>query len=269
MPALRSCSWALPPRTRKLAFQALALATICCIGFADMYSYSMPDSFLGQGLDVYMVYCLILLVELTPKQHLALSIAVLSAGCSAGDSVGGVLGAVVFDQGGLQAAFVLQTAVNALPLLLALLVLPAWPQPSDSADSCSSSSKAEANASCKDPSHDDQQAQQLKITDQQQAHADEEPQQQQRLDMRSVVATVRDCVVASQCLLVLLEQAVTSSVLVVLPVVMGTPTWLVGVVYTAMVVGAVAGPFGLEAYLSRKPAYKAHTTGEGAHTTAA
>jgi hypothetical protein len=29
---------------------------------------------------VYMVYCLILLVELTPKQHLALGIAVLSAG---------------------------------------------------------------------------------------------------------------------------------------------------------------------------------------------
>jgi hypothetical protein len=29
---------------------------------------------------VYMVYCLILLVELAPKQHLALGIAVLSAG---------------------------------------------------------------------------------------------------------------------------------------------------------------------------------------------
>jgi hypothetical protein len=31
-----------------------------------------------------MVYCLILLVQLTPKQHLALGIAVLSAGGGAG-----------------------------------------------------------------------------------------------------------------------------------------------------------------------------------------
>jgi hypothetical protein len=32
------------------------------------------------AVPVYMVHCLILLVELTPKQHLALGIAVLSAG---------------------------------------------------------------------------------------------------------------------------------------------------------------------------------------------
>jgi hypothetical protein len=53
--------------------------------------------------------------------------------------------------------------------------------------------------------------------------------------MGSVFSTVRDWVVASQCLLVLLEQAVAGTVLVLLPVVMGTPTWLVGVVYVAMV----------------------------------
>jgi hypothetical protein len=38
-----------------------------------------------------------------------------------------VLGAVAFDRGGgLQAAFLLQTAINAVPLLLALLVIPLW-----------------------------------------------------------------------------------------------------------------------------------------------
>jgi hypothetical protein len=60
-------------------------------------------------------------------------------------------------------------------------------------------------------------------------------QQQQRLDMASVLSTVRDWVVASQCLLVMLEQTVAGTVLVLLPVVMHTPTWLVGVVYVAMV----------------------------------
>jgi hypothetical protein len=44
-------------------------------------------------------------------------------GCSAGDSVGPVLGAIIYDRSGLQAVFVLLTAINALPLLL---VLPVW-----------------------------------------------------------------------------------------------------------------------------------------------
>jgi hypothetical protein len=58
------------------------------------------------------------------------------AGCSAGDSIGPVLGAVVFDRGGgLRAAFFLQTAINAVPLLLASLVIPVWKH----ASSCSSS----------------------------------------------------------------------------------------------------------------------------------
>jgi hypothetical protein len=33
-----------------LVLRALALAAMCAIGFADMYSYSMPDAFLGQVL---------------------------------------------------------------------------------------------------------------------------------------------------------------------------------------------------------------------------
>jgi hypothetical protein len=32
------------------ALRVVALAAMCAIGFADMYSYSMPDSFLGQVL---------------------------------------------------------------------------------------------------------------------------------------------------------------------------------------------------------------------------
>jgi hypothetical protein len=55
------------------------------------------------------------------------------------------------------------------------------------------------------------------------------------LDLRSVLSTVGDAVVASQCGLVLLEQAVTGAVVVLLPAVMALPTWLVGVLYIAMV----------------------------------
>jgi hypothetical protein len=65
--------------------------------------------------------------------------------------------------------------------------------------------------------------------------AAQQQQQQQRLDMASVLSTVCDWVVGSHCLLVFLEQALTSTMLVVIPVVMATPTWLVGVVYVAMV----------------------------------
>lgn len=35
---------------RYKALQALALAAMCTLGFADMYSYSMADAFLGQVL---------------------------------------------------------------------------------------------------------------------------------------------------------------------------------------------------------------------------
>jgi hypothetical protein len=33
-----------------MALRVVALAAICAIGFADMYSYSMPGFFLGQVL---------------------------------------------------------------------------------------------------------------------------------------------------------------------------------------------------------------------------
>jgi hypothetical protein len=35
---------------RQSMLHVVALAAICAFGFADMYSYSMPDSFLGQVL---------------------------------------------------------------------------------------------------------------------------------------------------------------------------------------------------------------------------
>uniref|UniRef100_A0A383WCM1 Major facilitator superfamily (MFS) profile domain-containing protein n=1 Tax=Tetradesmus obliquus TaxID=3088 RepID=A0A383WCM1_TETOB len=345
----------------------------------------------GAATAVYMVYCLILLVELCPPRHLALGIAALSAGCSAGDSLGPVLGAVAFDRGGgLPAAFLLQTAVNAVPLLLALLVVPLWVwlkndptavasstgsgsggsggsmclsdssqtnhhqlprmlrwdsacssydrsaacHPHKPADQCCKNkelfadgdsddvtvcSDCSASQQCLDagrchaPNHkaaaaaaaaaagdaDTQPvrdvnasslrhmdsaldieaghfnatpAAKLKQDDSElnpgKATSQEEQQQQQQglgrqqsssLDVRAVFATVCDAVVAGQCLLVLLEQAATGAVVVLLPAVAGLPTWLMGVLYIAMVGGAIAGPFALQAYLSCKRIQNKHT----------
>lgn len=64
---------------------------------------------------------------------------------------------------------------------------------------------------------------------------DDMPGERSRLDIAAVVDTVRDHVVFSQCMLVFLEQTVTSTVLVVIPVVMSVPTWVVGTVYIALV----------------------------------
>jgi hypothetical protein len=55
------------------------------------------------------------------------------------------------------------------------------------------------------------------------------------LDIRSVLSTVSNPVVFSQCLLALLESLATGLVVVLLPAVMALPTWLVGVIYIAMV----------------------------------
>jgi hypothetical protein len=240
-----------------------------------------------------------------------------STGCSAGDSVGPVLGVVVCDKGGLQATFVLQTAINALPLLLALLVLPAWSWTTSSSGvqdnnnttatddvkcaaadvrlprTCSSdccyieilpcqldihvpayvaliqtlppeaaaaalalsNSNSMARGQIKSEEarsyHHMSSTYDLEAAEERRAvaakqdadadhssvseHSNEQRTQQHRLDMGSVLSTVCDWVVGSQCLLVFLEQTVTSTVLVVIPVVMTTPTWLVGVVYIAMV----------------------------------
>jgi hypothetical protein len=262
-----------------------------------------------------------------------------AAGSSAGDSIGPVLGAVVYDRGGgLQAAFLLQTAINTAALLMALLVVPVWlwagssssnshlgPRlvkaglqlhKSDSSDSegtvcyfsgqlqlpvveivlkdaaalpaaaadealsdtwhlgavtdaadiavCISCAELHSGVCqhrdssrmhCVDSAfdveavHDKAAAAAVRTWDMSASSCENgrgqlkppmhvraaQQQQQQRLDMGSVLSTVCDWVVASQCLLVFLEQCVTSTVLVVIPVVMGTPTWLVGVVYVAMV----------------------------------
>jgi hypothetical protein len=55
------------------------------------------------------------------------------------------------------------------------------------------------------------------------------------LDIRSVLSTIADPVVFSQCLLAFLEQFVAGALVVLVPAVMGVPTWLVGVIYIAMV----------------------------------
>jgi hypothetical protein len=66
----------------------------------------------------------------------------------------------------------------------------------------------------------------------------DDQQYSRSLDLRSVLSSVSDAAVACQCLLVLLEQAATGAVVVLLPAVMALPTWLVGVLYVAMVSSA-------------------------------
>jgi hypothetical protein len=223
-----------------------------------------------------------------------------------------VLGAVVYDRGGgLQAAFLLQTAINTAALLLALLVVPVWlwagsssnsgdcaedaaasPPAAAAADgalsgtwqlsaitgaadaaACTTSAElhsgvmhhrdtlpashalccvdsaydvvavhhkattaaAVATAAKGKDSHFSLDSCHAQVEHLMHVASAQQQQQQQRLDMACVLATLADWVVSSQCLLVLLEQALTSSLLVVIPAAMGTPTWLVGVVYVAMV----------------------------------
>jgi hypothetical protein len=55
------------------------------------------------------------------------------------------------------------------------------------------------------------------------------------LNLEAVASTLRDPVIFSQCLLLLLEQAVLSAVTVVLPAAMNTPTWVVGLMYLPLV----------------------------------
>ncbi|WIA16569.1 hypothetical protein OEZ85_013239 [Tetradesmus obliquus] len=185
----------------------------------------------GAATAVYMVYCLILLVELAPQQHLALGIAVLSAGCSAGDSIGPVLAR---NRCSFESDAIPQVKDNRrYHHMVSAHDLEVVQHTKAAAD-------AAAKQGITEPTR--------QPLTQQTLH------QQQRLDMGSVLSTVGDRVVASQCLLVAFEQGVTAALMVLLPVVMYVPTWLVGLVYVAMVVGAVSGPFALEAYLSRRPA---------------
>jgi hypothetical protein len=55
------------------------------------------------------------------------------------------------------------------------------------------------------------------------------------LDIRSVLSTAADTVVFTQCLLVFLEALATGMVVVLVPAVMTVPTWLIGVIFIAMV----------------------------------
>jgi hypothetical protein len=274
-----------------------------------------------------------------------------------------VLGAIVFDRaGGLRSAFLLQTAVNAVPLLLALLVVPLWLFASKQSSSCSANGQyIDSNAadplqmlptvhrddsyssSCIDMSNADMLAAspnqigaglkdvaavgalprkpsqpvqptaaadsceqlgaaadtadvciefsredsadicqqrgirralhissacdlesmrisattaakqdsadiEIRIDNDTKITASNQQQQQvpvvpdtprsnnhNSLDIRSVLSTAADPVVFSQCLLVFLEALATGLVVVLVPAVMDVPTWLVGVIFIAMV----------------------------------
>jgi hypothetical protein len=67
---------------------------------------------------------------------------------------------------------------------------------------------------------------------QQQQH---QQQQLPKLNLAAVVSTMRDPIIFSQCLLLLLEQIVRSSLTIVLPAAMGTRQLVVGMVYLANV----------------------------------
>eukprot|EP00775_Hariotina_reticulata_P001139 gene1139-1479_t len=70
----------------------------------------------GAAVVVAMIYCLVLLIEVSPKTQLGLGISLVTAGMTAGDAIAPVLGAVVYDKGGLRAALSMIAAVNLLAL---------------------------------------------------------------------------------------------------------------------------------------------------------
>jgi hypothetical protein len=275
---------------------------------------------------------------------------------TAGDSVGPVAGAVMFDATGIQGAFTLQAAINAFALVVSALMIPLWllspqqskeqllqAQPHSSAlpthetqlqlqhsSSASSltgsmassghaeqqrSSQTSVTAVCRDLAVGSDQQQkkagagapaqaantgscpaskaaaaaaadaatsslvvaqadqntstcdscitgtqsasdstctasskarlQYPAGPQQAANLQEQQQQQQlpRLDLAAVASVLRDPIIFSQCLLLLLEQAVRSSLTVVLPAAMGTRQLVVGMVYLANVSKTVPQPF--------------------------
>jgi hypothetical protein len=55
-------------RSLQLLVQVLASAAVCAIGFADMYSYSMTDSFLGQVLAHKGASSSVVMLSLVSKQ---------------------------------------------------------------------------------------------------------------------------------------------------------------------------------------------------------
>jgi hypothetical protein len=55
-------------RSFQLLLQVLAPAAVCAIGFADMYSYSMTDSFLGQVLAYKGASSSVVMLSLVSKQ---------------------------------------------------------------------------------------------------------------------------------------------------------------------------------------------------------
>jgi hypothetical protein len=275
------------------------------------------------------------------EQHAACLPACLltvSVGMTAGDSVGPVAGAVMFDATGIRGAFTLQAAINCFALVVSALMIPLWllsPQQSrdqllqaqplsstlpthgqphlqrsskssleSKASDCSAAASAEQHGSstdsvsaCKDVAVGREQHQKAKAADaaatetadtssslaateqadhdtatqhnkstdtrlasdsscttsskaksdhqvdrQQAVVLQPQPQQQQqqqqplpRLDLAAVLSTMKDPIIFSQCLLLLLEQAVRSSLTIVLPAAMGMRQLVVGMVYLANV----------------------------------
>eukprot|EP00775_Hariotina_reticulata_P001418 gene1418-1760_t len=83
----------------------------------------------------------------------------------------------------------------------------------------------------------------------------DKPFETTKLNLEAVASTLKDPVIFSQCLLLLLEQAVLSAVTVVLPAAMNTPTWVVGLMYLPLVVAGITAPFGIDILLAQRPSH--------------
>eukprot|EP00775_Hariotina_reticulata_P009629 gene9629-9789_t len=225
---------------------------------------------------LYMIYCLVLLVEMSPRNHLPLGIASLSAGMMAGDNVGPVTGALVYDRGGLKGAFSLMLAVDVLVLLVAVLMkephindaLPKEIHPITIHVACQASVTPRAPHGCA--------ARECEaiILDMSLSAAEGPPSRPvsisnapatspgatkpDRLDLAALWLILKDPVIFCQCTFLFLEQVMRSALTVVLPATMGSPTWIVGLVYIPNVVGAIVSPFVLDAIISRKPGVPTH-----------
>jgi hypothetical protein len=81
------------------ALRVVALAAMCAIGFADMYSYSMPDSFLGQVLAAQNASSSSVMLALVSRRAAAAAVNVATCSkchwkCNAAASIEGLIATI-------------------------------------------------------------------------------------------------------------------------------------------------------------------------------
>eukprot|EP00775_Hariotina_reticulata_P008063 gene8063-8258_t len=225
----------------------------------------------GAAAVVSMIYCLVLLIEVSPQGKLGFGIALLTAGMTAGDAIAPVLGAVVYDKGGLRAVFCLTAAVNLLAFVAVSLPVVLAKHDDGAAAvaelvvSRAASFSASLQAAAQFISSHSGNRFTAALRYQSASGWPDPPGAGAALNLTGILSTLRDPVIFSQCFFLLLEQMLRCALTVILPAIMATTAWVVGVIYIAnvsdklmQVVGAITAPFALNVLLARRPNTSTH-----------